>query len=394
MRILIIILHIFFTLCLGCSDEVSGTPDGNSVPPIDGEDDIPPYWKQVKLQEKPGRRYFHTMAYDEERKVTVLFGGAFPGASYPLNDTWEYNGKWHKISTQHSPTKRWKPAMAYDPIRERIVLFGGENDEGGSITVYNDTWEYNGEDWVQINTPHRPERRGSHVMTYDENLHAVLMLGGNNHSYSNPYPQTIWKYDGTDWIKVSDSGPLGVGEGGGMVFDENRKVTILYGGHAGVTSFPDTWEFDGETWTKIETDNNPGGLSFFGMAYDCDKNKTVIFGGTIGLGGYTDKTWEYDGSDWMEIFTSMKPHERNAFNMTYDRYRKRVIMFGGIQTFIQTIYNDTWIYVGENETDAPATINWTIAVLIGALSVIILMSLRYSTFKKKRAYRKPAEVRV
>lgn len=180
MRTLLVICHVLLILFWGCSDEVSGTADENSVPPIVSESDIPPYWKQIRLKIKPGKRYFHAMAYDEDRKVTVLFGGAYPDAGSPLNDT-----------------------------------------------------------------------------------------------------------------------------------------------------------------------------------------------------------WEYDGLDWIEISTGNKPHERNALAMTYDPCRKRVVMFGGIHSLTQAIYNDTWVYVGENENDTPAMISWTIVVLIGAFSVVFLLSLRYSNFKKR-----------
>ena len=40
----------------------------------------------------PGARFAHAMAYDSQREVVVLFGGA-PTPGTALDDTWEWNGE-------------------------------------------------------------------------------------------------------------------------------------------------------------------------------------------------------------------------------------------------------------------------------------------------------------
>src|SRR5262245_52136863 len=71
-----------------------------------------------------GPRSGSAMAYDSARGVTVLFGGAL-GFSPPYGDTWEWDGNtWIQRATQ-GPSPRWYAAMAYDSARGVTVLFGG-----------------------------------------------------------------------------------------------------------------------------------------------------------------------------------------------------------------------------------------------------------------------------
>jgi hypothetical protein len=39
--------------------------------------------------------------------------------------------------------------MAYDPITQQVLMFGGKSDEIGA-KVINQTWAWNGDDWVQL----------------------------------------------------------------------------------------------------------------------------------------------------------------------------------------------------------------------------------------------------
>lgn len=96
------------------------------------------------------RQNDYTLSYAQNRGVSVLFGGLSNkvGAdSYPLNDTWEYDGEmWTQVYPVISPTPRYAHAMVYDEARQVIVLFGGIDAEGNRL---NDTWEYDGTTWIQ-----------------------------------------------------------------------------------------------------------------------------------------------------------------------------------------------------------------------------------------------------
>lgn len=89
------------------------------------------------------------MIYDTHRKLVVLTG-VNPNEN-TLN-TWEYDGtKWTRVFPSNSPPIRTNYAMAFDEDKGITILFGGQllqNNEGIGVTL-NDTWEYDGVTWIQ-----------------------------------------------------------------------------------------------------------------------------------------------------------------------------------------------------------------------------------------------------
>jgi Putative metal-binding motif len=67
--------------------------------------------------------------------------------------------------------------MAYDSARQRVVLFAGY--AGG---FFADTWEWNGNDWVEQSLTPRPSARGVHAMAYDSARGSVVLFGGQGPS--------------------------------------------------------------------------------------------------------------------------------------------------------------------------------------------------------------------
>jgi hypothetical protein len=81
------------------------------------------------------------MAYDLARNVTVLFGGVNDFLNPPfLGDTWEWNGKGWTLTSLSGPSPRADAAMAYDSDRGVMVLFGGAGAYGQRFTM--GPWEY------------------------------------------------------------------------------------------------------------------------------------------------------------------------------------------------------------------------------------------------------------
>ncbi len=76
----------------------------------------------------------------------MYFGGQ-KGESF--GETWEYNGEsWHRATPLQSPSSRYGHSLVYDEQRKVIVLFGGSS-HGVLTQSLNDTWEYDGMTWVQ-----------------------------------------------------------------------------------------------------------------------------------------------------------------------------------------------------------------------------------------------------
>ncbi|MCI0556825.1 MAG: hypothetical protein L0287_38285 [Anaerolineae bacterium] len=67
-----------------------------------------------------------------------------------MDDKWILdNQQWKEIKTA-GPSKRSGHVMAYDPARRRTVLYGGGSYDGRVSKKYDDTWEWDGQQWTQI----------------------------------------------------------------------------------------------------------------------------------------------------------------------------------------------------------------------------------------------------
>jgi hypothetical protein len=87
------------------------------------------------------------MATDPKRKRIVLFGGSLRDPLTVYGDTWEWDGKkWRKVS-EKGPAPRTHSAMAYDAEAGRIVLHGGRSEDR---STFGDVWTWDGKRWKQI----------------------------------------------------------------------------------------------------------------------------------------------------------------------------------------------------------------------------------------------------
>ncbi len=205
----------------------------------------------------PTYRGGHSIAYDELRSVTVLFGGydAAPGSQPSPIDTWEWDGMEWTQRTVSGPPARVSGAMAYDVTRGVTVLYGGYFTDASDFEIRNDTWEWNGMKW-SFRTFEGPGPRYDHGMTFDKSRSVTVVFGGLGYdSVGCGELGDTWEWDGTAWTLRSASGPH-ARQGARLVFDGDRNVTVLYGGYW-TDSYcqccygdNDTWEWDGSVWTE------------------------------------------------------------------------------------------------------------------------------------------------
>ncbi len=138
----------------------------------------------------PISRTGHNIAYDEQLKKTVLFGGFDP--SVPpgtlLSDTWEYDSatnSWSQIGGT-GPGARQSHSMTYRPATTSVYLFGG----GGSSGMLQDTWRYTSAHiWESVGVSHYPPARQQMAFTYDTNSDVAILFGGRD-AGSNPLGDT------------------------------------------------------------------------------------------------------------------------------------------------------------------------------------------------------------
>jgi hypothetical protein len=280
-------------------------------------------WQKVVSSSTPAGRYLQASAFDETRKVFVMFGGMIydtnTGLGGPSQETWEWNpstGKWtNRTVTSTAPEARSGAAMVYDSTRAKIVLFGGR---AGSGSNFEDTWEWDPTTGVWSDATAagaHPSARAQHGMVYEKSTKKILLFGGG------------------------------------------RSDTSLSDGTGMSVSLGDTWELDPATqiWTQPSPPTKPSAPSVrhdFGMVWDSTRNVAVLFGGLqidiqFATGVPKRDIWEWNPttSAWSErTVAGTKPSQRYAHAMAYDGSRGKVVVFGGwdINSYSGTSLNDVW----------------------------------------------------
>ena len=350
------------------------------------------------LGEMPPVRRAPAIAYDSQRHVVVMFGGADAGYQ-PMGDTWEWNGtSWSQPTVKDpggdgNPSMRGGHAMAYDQARGVAVMFAG----GPDADLDGRVWEWDGESWngvapMDVGDGH-PTTRSLHAMTYEPNRQRVMMYGGFNKT------DQLWEWDGASWRNLlppqgGNTSPEGR-TAFAMVSDPTNKEVLIAGGYSGQSQHfwlwdGDAWseheaplapvadategvfdsargvfvvytsgslrEYDGNAWATIlpasPPEQNPPSLANPAMAFDSGREVTVLNGGqTGGLHSQVNDTWEWDGQNWAHIETNDPegdgdPVARYQHEMVYDDSRGVVVLFSGFS--LDGVISETWEYDGNS----------------------------------------------
>lgn len=169
-------------------------------------------WTELHPSTVPAPRTESVMAYDAVSHMLLMFGGI---ATDTTNETWLFNGHaWtrvHFATGVPQPAARDATVMAADDANHTLVLFGGEEANGRfTVAAANDTWTWNGSQWMRVHPQNVPPARGveeeSGMMTYDAKLGVVVLYGG---PIVNPQESLgdTWTWNGTTWTEVSNNGP-------------------------------------------------------------------------------------------------------------------------------------------------------------------------------------------
>jgi len=249
-------------------------------------------WTQLTPATVPPPRWGHRMVLDSRRARIVMFGGRSPTLTATANDTWEWNGTdWTQVMTANAPSPRAFYSMAFDERRGKVVLFGTQS--GSTFAGGDETWEYDGTDWALIPTPTTPPGLETPAMAYDKGRGVVVMFGGWNGQSGTLYNST-WEYDGNEWTqRATPTAPIARYRAS-CVYDDARGRIVVYGGFGNATALTDTWEYDGNDWTQVA--NIGPVMSTEGMmAYDVVRQQSYFFGGS-GPTGISNETWNYTGT--------------------------------------------------------------------------------------------------
>lgn len=252
-----------------------------------------------------------SIAFDRARDEVVVFGGQ-DSRWNRTNATWVWTkgDGWVQRFPLNSPPARWNSVMCFDAERGEIVLFGGWGQNG----ELNDTWVWDGEDWLQKNPDFSPPSNGNyygHSLTYFAARKESVLIINNWGSAS------LYAWDGNNWQeRTINSSPWNSSNSSNVYYphsvaydEKNQKIVLL--------NDSGTWSFDGIDWSSIPTSINPSNYLLWSwhesprsLAYDPISEKILFFGGRNVQGYWGNETWVLDGTDWKQLTPEKSPEPR------------------------------------------------------------------------------------
>ena len=290
-------------------------------------------WAELAPQTSPPARSGHSMAYDEKRRQTVVFGGSTQNTWewVGTNDLWVWDGEaWaQRVPVGETPRARAGASFVYDPARDEFVLFGGVSGEFWECNELNDTWvlKQRAEDGVwawtkrgEVPFPRAdlswPTPRTGASMAYDSGRGQMVLFGGDDCDWTPAGTSgETWLWNGTGWTKHHGvAGPTARSDAG-FARDYASGRLVLFGGWE-VWGFKkrdmaETWSWGADGWRQENPGAEPPARSNAGLAYSARDQRMVLFGGTgttTETGVALADTWLWDGADWtLEIAPGPTP---------------------------------------------------------------------------------------
>ncbi len=247
-------------------------------------------WTQLFPARFPSRRAGAMMAYDADTRTVMLFGGG--NATENLNDTWIWDGEnWSRAITRISPPARSSHGMAYNPITKTVLLFGGNGNDG----VLSDTWEWTGKTrtWTQRFPATSPSARRTSIV-FDAAIGRIVLFGGDNAAGDccDTYYNDTWEWDGFNWVQQFPPAQPPARALPALGYDVKSSQVVMFGGYItpGV-GLDDTWTWNGANWNELQTSRTPASRWAASMDYDPDLNGLLIFGGEVTGDPFTNDSW-------------------------------------------------------------------------------------------------------
>jgi hypothetical protein len=204
-------------------------------------------WTERFPATAPPARHSSAMTYDPVHRQSVLFGGV--GLSFPffgelLDDTWVWDGNnWAERLPVNQPSPRTGHSMTFDANHDVVVLFGGRL--GLFPSDMGDTWSWDGANWTQLFPSTSPPPTSGHTLVYDIVRSQVLLFGGyDNGAFSR---NDTWTWNGAGWTRLFPATSPPARTNYGMAYDSDLLEVVLFSGAsfpgADFGNFSDTWLF-------------------------------------------------------------------------------------------------------------------------------------------------------
>jgi hypothetical protein len=174
---------------------------------------------------------------------------------------------------------------------------------GRAVHNFNDTWVWDGTNWVQeVTRPRPPRRAADHAMAYDAARGQVVLFGGGGSQLND-----TWVWDGSNWVRsfqalrhrksVNGSQPR-------MAYD--AKPEVFSSVRTQIQAHPLPWVWDGSRW--VQRNSRPLVRQSVSPRYGLRCGAWA--GGAVrGIDrhSYVNDTWVWDGSNWVQKFPLQSP---------------------------------------------------------------------------------------
>jgi hypothetical protein len=288
------------------------------------------------------------LAFDAARGRLVLFGGSstFDGGKSFVDfvETKEWDGvRWRTtVPPERSPGSRFGHSLGYDPERRLIVMYGGRRSgpRGEAVPRLCDTWTYDGRQWTLAGAASCVSTRVGSNLVHDPARHVFMLLEGAAPVGTPMRPLRMWRWQKSDWVLVDSAGPRrDVGEL--AAFDVARGVLVVpvnRGPDAGV------WEWNGDAWTRREA-SGPVDRNSYALTYDPQRKRVILIGGEVeSATGRTvhNDVWTWDGVRWSELKTEGTLPQPRAYSTLAVRPSTGTLLYFGGATQAGTVLQEFW----------------------------------------------------
>ena len=267
------------------------------------------------------------LAFDSSAEQFIALRTGFASSG---SETWTLKDGVAREVSERVPSVRAHTAAAFDARRGRIVLFGGTSQAFDPVQL-DDTWEWDGAEWLQKHPRVRPPVSSWHSMVYDSAGQRVLLHGASRAGESGD----MWAWDGDDWSLIPNATSAAPGRGR-LIWNDVGDHALLFGSGSN-----ETWRWDDNGWQQLSPAVSPPVVAPRGraMAHDSARNVTVLLNVDVASSGEIGGlgTWEWDGENW---------EQRSEQRVTWDEPMNLVYAADLGTTFLDT----NWEWNGEQWT--------------------------------------------
>lgn len=281
-------------------------------------------------------------------KVVLLNTGNYPSYMDFLNQTWTFNGTdWIQISANLIDSAgplpgRTDMAFTYDGVGN-ILMYGGRG-KTSLVGALQDTWLYNGTTWTLQAPLTSPFGRWKAESAFLSGT-GVVLFGGQN--ALNMLNETwVWNTTTKNWtLQAPVTSPSIRSD---HQLEASSSQIIMFGGKNSNSQLNDTWSYNGTTWTQLFPTTSPSVRSSHCMSYDTTNNIWVMFGG-MNAYNYLPETWIFNGTNWTQVSIGTGPAGRINAQMSFDTNTNTSLMFGGTSAATNYPSNETWSFNGSSK---------------------------------------------